>query len=606
SCRSPRPPFQACDSTALTQAFSVTELAAACVANGSPRADPPICGALGPDLTRPTWDSANDRLIGATQQWCARRSDRVCAAQFAPTWQQLVDPSLWRRPQVGCDQASCQAEAARRAAWDSVFATPPQRLEAQGEVQPLAAAGHELTGGATAGTIAVGGGGAEPSRDLYQFVENSMLKQPGVTVKQELSAITGIDSVALGPTQVNQARDYAAMGWTQTSSAPVAYQDPSPTGLASEWPAGSSVLVVGASQAGTADVYNFVFERSASGALVPFSRGWLVRGRSPFVDDYSASELGGYGTILLLGYRYHSRDAAWSVLNAWVRSGGRLYVETGWQYVDPDWSGGASPSTLPVTSTAWGPLDASSAVKLGAGSTAGTVTDFGDLHYQGGAWGAASAKASALRPGAEPVVTVGDRVVVARQSLGRGLVLWSGMNLLAHDAGSSSPSEDQVIRDAFDWLLPPGAAAMTGASPAAAISLPQRWTGNEEVSLPLQPSTVPALVLMRESLFPGWSADLVAGDGGRRSVQILDSEYDYMLVRLDSVPASASLQFTYRPGWAEVTSWIASALSLLAILVWLVMPYAFAAGLDRLATITREAWRPLRRRWAPGWREEEA
>ncbi|HKW06060.1 MAG TPA: hypothetical protein VJS19_00675, partial [Candidatus Dormibacteraeota bacterium] len=196
SCRSPRPPFQACDSTALTQAFSVTELAAACVANGSPRADPPICGALGPDLTHPTWDSANDRLIGVTQQWCAGRSDRVCAAQFAPTWQQLVDPSLWRRPQVGCDQASCQAEAARRAAWDGVFATPPQRLEAQGEVQPLAAAGHELTGGATAGTIAVGGGGAEPSRDLYQFVENSMLKQPGVTVKQELSAITGIDSVA--------------------------------------------------------------------------------------------------------------------------------------------------------------------------------------------------------------------------------------------------------------------------------------------------------------------------------------------------------------------------------------------------------------------------
>jgi hypothetical protein len=605
-CRNAQPPYQACSSTALTYTFSVTELAAACGANGSPRVDPPICAALGPDLAHPRWNPANDPLIGATDRWCGGHSDPVCSARFDPTWRQIFDPTRWRPLQVGCYLASCRAGAAGRAAAGQVFARPPQRLAVQGEVQSLASAGHELTGGADAGTIAVGGGGAEPSRELYQFVENSMLKKPGVTVKQQLSAITGIDSVALGPTQAGQGADYAAMGWTETSTQPVAYQDPAPSGLASEWPGGNAVLVVGASQSSAADVYNNVFEMSASGGLVPFSRGWLVRGPTPYVDDYSAAQLGGYGTIVLLGYRYHSHDAAWTLLDAWVRAGGRLYVETGWQYVDPDWNAGSTPAVLPISSAVWGPLDASAPVILGSGPSAVTAPDFGDLHYQGAGWGASSAPASALRSGAEPVVTVGTRVVVARQALGRGLVLWSGMNLVAHATRSASASEDALVRDQLDWLLPPGAAASSGASPAQSVSLPQDWTGNASVSIPLQASSGPALVLFKESLFPGWSAELVSADGSRRAVDIVDSEYDYMLVRLDVIPGSARLEFTYRPPWTEVAAWIASALSLFVLLVWLVRPRAAAAIPIWVWGVARVGWRPVERRLASGWREDDA
>jgi hypothetical protein len=606
SCRDPKPRYQACSSIALTYAFSVTELAAACKGgDGSLRSGVPICVALGPDLAQPRWDPANDALIGAADAWCTGRSDPVCSARYDPTWRQILDPRLWRPLEIGCYLASCQAEAAVREALGGVFPRPPQRLAVQGEVQRLASAAHELTGGAGAGTIAVGGGGAEPSRELYQFVENSMLKKRGVTAKQELSAITGIDSVALGPTQLAQGDDYVAMGWRQTSSQPVAYQDPSPAGLASEWPAGNAVLVVGASQTSAADVYNTVFERSVSGGLVPFSRGWLVRGQSPFVDDYSAAQLAGYGTILMWGYRYHSHDAAWALLDQWVRAGGRLFVETGWQYVNPDWNGGPAPSVLPMSAASWGPLDASAPVMLGSGPSAVTAPDFGDLHYQGGAWGASSASGSALRSGAEPVVTIGGRLVVARQTLGSGEVLWSGMNLIAHAVRSGSPSEDALVRDQFDWLLPQGGASSTGASPALAASLPQDWTGNETVSLPLQPSSGPALVLLKESLFPGWSAELVGADGSRRPVDIVDSEYDYMLVRLDAVPAGARLEFTYRPPWTEVAYWIASALSLLVILVWLVRPRAPLAALAPFGVALRAGWRPIGRRLASRWHEDE-
>jgi hypothetical protein len=601
-CRNPQPAYQACASVPLTEAFSVTELARACEIGTAVRADLPICVALGPDLSKPQWNAASDGLIASTDAWCSGRSDPVCSARYDPLWRQLLDPRLWRQPAVGCLLSWCQTQAAARAALGSAFSQPPQRLAVQGEVQGLAAAAHELTGGASSGTIAVGG--AEPSRELYQFVENQLLKLSGVEAKRELTAITGIDAVALGSSQAAQASDYVSLGWQKTSDQPLVYQDPAPSGLAAEWPGGNAVLVIGASQSSSADVYNALFERSASNGTIPFARGWLVRGGSPYVDDYSASDLAKYNTIVLWGYRYRAHDSAWSRLSQWVRAGGHLFVETGWQYVDPEWSGGATPDVLPIASAAWGGLNPSSGVVVGSGPSAQPDPTFGDLHYQGGAWGASSAAASALRPGAEAVVTVGGRVVVARATLGLGRVLWSGMNLLAHATDTGSASEEAMIRAQFDWLLPASAPSASGASPAAAANIAPVWSGNESVTIPLAAASQPTLVLFKESMFPGWSAELVSG-GSRQPVAIVDSEYDYMLVRLDSVPAGSSLEFHYSPPWSEVAMWAASAVSLVLILVWLLRPGAVKFMRRRVVDAFGSALRRPLQTYARRWDSED-
>ncbi len=51
-----------------------------------------------------------------------------------------------------------------------------------------------------------------------------------------------------------------------------------------------------------------------------------------------------------------------------------------------------------------------------------------------------------------------------------------------------------------------------------------------------------------------------------------------MLVRLDSVPPGAQLEFTYGPTTAVLMSWALSAGSLLAMLVWLIRPRWFSRG----------------------------
>lgn len=593
-CQVANPTSAACSSTILTANFSVAQLALACNSGGGLRSDIPICAAIGPDPTKPLWNATDDQLVASTQTWCEAHTDPVCDARFDPLWKQMLDPSLWRKPMVGCYLSGCRAQQAALDQLSHLYPRTPDRLEGQGEVETLISAAHELVGGSQAGSTAALDA---PSRALYQFVENSMLRRHNLDAKRELVQITGIDAVALGPNQRGQASDYQALGWTKTADNPLAFESPNPSGLAAEWPSGNAVLVVGASQSNEADVYNAVFERSASGLLVPYARGWLVRGPSAYIDDYTAADLATYKTIVLWGYRYHSRDDAWARLGDWVRAGGNLFVETGWQYVNPDWDGGFIPSLLPVTSTRWAALDPAAPVVVVAGGASMVDPAFGAFRYHNGGWGASSASTSGLRSGAEPLLTVGDRVVMARIQVGSGRVLWSGANLLPHASQFNSSSEDAFIRDQFGWLLPPD----SGVAGTTQQSVSQDWAGNQMVSLPLSESTGPTLVLLKESIFPGWSATLVGANGSRTPATILDAEYDYMLVSLNNVPAGARLEFVYRPPWTEVLSWALSAFGLFLLVAWLWFPRLLESPMTRVGLFIRNRSRSLFR----GWKADE-
>jgi hypothetical protein len=95
--------------------------------------------------------------------------------------------------------------------------------------------------------------------------------------------------------------------------------------------------------------------------------------------------------------------------------------------------------------------------------------------------------------------------------------------------------------------------------------------GGDQVTLTLQPSTAPSLVLLKESFFPGWSARLVTPSGSS-SVDLVGSEMDFMLARLESVPPGSSLVFTYGPTVFEQASWLVSLATLAGLIVWLVRP----------------------------------
>jgi hypothetical protein len=208
---------------------------------------------------------------------------------------------------------------------------------------------------------------------------------------------------------------------------------------------------------------------------------------------------------------------------------------------------------------------------------------WGPLSYAGGPWGASAA--NSVRPGAEALVTAGGHVLVARWNRGHGRVVWSGMNLFAHATQSDAAAEDAFIVDQASWLLP--------AAGSAQVSLQPQWTNGEQAVLDLPASEGPALVLFKESTFPGWSARLVTPSGSQ-AVRIDDGEMDFMLVHLDSVPAGSRLVFSYAPTPMDEAWWASSVLAVLALGIWLLAPGAVAA----FGALARRPAGVVRWRWA--------
>ncbi len=572
-----------CRSPAVATAFSVAELVDACREAGrTPRAGVPICAAL-QDIDSPAWEAADDPLVAQTLAWC-RNHDPVCQARYPSLAEQILDLGAWRPLRVGCFLPGCDQGAAESHRYRRLFATAPERAVVDAHAAALLMAFHDLVGGGQSYAYAFQ---LLPTPELDAWMLDSMLERPGTTAKGELARVSGADAVVLAGLQALQAADYERLEWRQVSQAPTVYGAPRPTGLAAQWPGGTTVLVVGASQNTPSHPYNEIFQRAAEG-MIPFEDAWLVRGRSPYIDDYSDEELSKQSVVLLLGYRYHSSKSAWDRLDRYVRNGGRLYVETGWQYVDPDWNAGASPAALPVSELRWRALDPQAPV-LAAGSV---DTGWGAMVYGDGGWGASSSHS--VRTGGDALVQVGDRVVVARWTRGKGRVLWSGMNLIAHAYASRSWDETQFLAKQWQWLLP---------AATEALAIEPRWSGGDTAGLKLHPSNGPVHVLFKESAAPGWSVEL-RWPSGRRRVRIEPAELDYMLVRLNAVPDGAELVFRYG-STLRTRAWGAlSLVTLVLLLAWLVRPALYRRGRHAVVARLRAALQAVRTR--AHWDDEEA
>jgi hypothetical protein len=560
-----------CRDPNLSASFSIQQLIPACRNGAQTRTDAPVCRGLQLDNPQALSWTGESSLIAQTVTWCQSRRDPVCDARYLPLVDQLLDPRQWRPLQITCD-LDCPAKRQAFAALAAKFPSPPARAELNSNIGPLDMAFHIVVGGGITHSY---NDQVLPSRELSSWLEDSMLQASGTTVKTQLAQALGIDAVVLSDAQAGRAADYASMGWTQVSQQPLVFMNPQPSGLAAQWPGGTGVLVVGGTQTSVPELYNSVFKQATQG-LLPYGSEWLVRATTPYVDDYTDQQLRQYRGLLLLGYRYHDQAAAWSLLDRYVRGGGRLFVETGWQYVDPDWNAGQAPAVLPVQSMRWGTLDPAAPV-LVEGVADST---FGKFAFQGGGWGASAAPA--VRPGATELVQVGGRVVVARSSVGQGRVLWSGMNLIAHNSTSGSADERQFLTAQLAWLFASDAGVQ---SPQVAIA--PVWNGDDQAVLALQVSAQPSLVLFKESLFPGWSARLVTPSGSQ-PVDLVGSEMDFMLALVPAVPAGSSLVFTYGPTVLEQASWWISFVFLALLISWVFRP-TFLARVRSL--ITRRAAR---------------
>jgi len=221
-----------------------------------------------------------------------------------------------------------------------------------------------------------------------------------------------------------------------------------------------TILVIGDNPP-QSDVFDIVF-RGFSKANFGYNHAWSVKGRR-FVDDYSLDELSKFEGIILHGYQYHHRDRAWELLKKYVSQGGRIFVNTGWQYMNKDWGMIVQgkpveislPEILPVEKAIWGEIRGGWKIKLGEHSITQGVgyDDWGQPIWSGQPWGVAFAKKEWLRNGAVSLLENDGQILMAVWQVGRGKVAWTGFDVWGHLTQYRASDERKIVHNLLAWLF---------------------------------------------------------------------------------------------------------------------------------------------------------
>lgn len=300
------------------------------------------------------------------------------------------------------------------------------------------------------------------------------------------------------------------------------------------------ILVIGSLKR---NAYETLF-RLANLGIINYEDAILVFGKEK-IDDYSLAELKQYRAVVAYGYTYKNATKAWELLAGYVKEGGNLFIETGWQYVDPDWQMSQTPEIIPVSSTTW------------KSYSDWNIEGFGPPSYNGAPWGVS--EGIGLKPWAKAVVEINGQVLIAQGNLGKGKVVWSGMNLPAHAYFSKKDTEYQFINQLITFLTPLGGRVDTN------VKITRTYPDKVEFKL-LGPSSNQNLYF-KENYFPDWKAR-VKVNGQWQSGEVLKVGAGHLMIRLSN--GATEIVLEYKASKTVVLSIVVSVVSFLILVIYMV------------------------------------
>lgn len=298
--------------------------------------------------------------------------------------------------------------------------------------------------------------------------------------------------------------------------------------------------------------YEEVF-RVATNGMLPENKGLLVMGKSS-IEDYSEEQLSQFPLIIMQGYTYTNQQHAWNVLSTYIANGGKVFIDTGWQYVVPDAVVSHTPDFFPTTSLSWVNLPTSdwyvSHNPTFASSAA--VSKFAPLTYSGSSWGVSTSQS--LKSGAVPLLSYDNYPLIAKMTYGNGEIIWSGMNLFSHALDKINTAEIGFIGRLISSLLPQ--------TPVTTYPFTFSIPTVDSRKLIFTHDMQQGSVLLREAYIANWQATLITPQGSM-TIPIYRAGPGLMLVPLNTIHAGDVLIFSYQLVWFE---WFGILLSILFVL----------------------------------------
>ncbi len=337
---------------------------------------------------------------------------------------------------------------------------------------------------------------------------------------------------------------------------------PNSTGL-TELTDKPAILVIGDPKSGA---YEQVF-RAANYGAVPYTSAILVEG-SKNIDDYTLADLENYQGIILHGYQYHSQNKAWNLINQYVQHGGNVFINTGWQYVSPQWGNKNQtpllmPKIMPVVKTSWINLPADSLKKSHLNSQYIqniSQENFGKLDWRGEPWGLAVAESSELAKGAEKLMEVDNKILMAQGNIGKGKIVWSGFNIISHLLEYKSQEEAKLLNNIFADLW--GFKADT-----VNIELQKIRNYPDQVDFILtKPIDRPMWFMWKENYTPEWKLMV----SGKQKIPLVRAGPGFMLAKLNNLPNNSRLTLNYQQSFINsLGAKIISGITVIGLLLYL-------------------------------------
>lgn len=309
-----------------------------------------------------------------------------------------------------------------------------------------------------------------------------------------------------------------------------------------------------------------------------------IRGDSN-INKISQKELSRFDAVMLYLYDSVSKGS-WNKLKKYVENGGRLFIDTGSDQAES--TNANLPDIFPVSSTRRNSLGSEWKVTQKADIFEGINFDkFDKLKYEEADWNLSSA--TNLRNGAEALLSQDGRIVLAVQEVGRGRVVWSGMNLPFRINYYHNAEEVKFFEAVMNKFLTmkkqvPSGSTLTKKNP-------------EHLLIKGQPANG---VIVKENFDKGWAASYKSG-GQSGKLKIYPAGPDLMYVRLpDGLKGEVSVNFIFR---GSALSWFLYLLSLLTI-ISLILLSIFGHKLFKLPTRKLKSTR-LTKKISSWWEKDE-
>ncbi len=307
------------------------------------------------------------------------------------------------------------------------------------------------------------------------------------------------------------------------------------------------------------DGYMQVFRLANEGGM-GYDEAFLIEGKNN-VDDYSLSELKNFDVLFLYGYSYKNQRRAWKLLDDYVKGGGNLFIDTGWQYVSRDWEtrkNAKLPDVFPFEALEWSNYGKDAKFEMNPEFAKDIdVNKFDPLLYHDDPWGISYPKG--VKDWAKPILATKGNPIILYGEYGSGKIVWSGMNLVGHARREKNPEEHKFFNNIYKWLV-------SDFSENQSYQVEIKRDYPDIVELTLKDDVSGSWLLWREAGSPDWRVTLKS-NGKQEKMKFYRAGPGLVFVNLPEVKEGDKLILEYTRNWKVTLGYVISIITFIIVLL---------------------------------------